>query len=307
MKNSFLLLVIIFFLPTNLSFGEAKPGPDFKLSPKGTALPTFLGRIIMLKGSANRLASDGKRYALKIQDKIRKKHVIETGKGSFMKIKLVDKSIFTLAGNSKIKFQDYQYKSPKDRRGIFNLLRGKLRASIPVKTKKDALKIIAGTASMGIRGTKVLVNNRLDKKGNNIIQMALLEGEVEIVNTSSKEKVGLLPGDHFILVANKVGVLEEDRIEKLDEKVVGELKAVDEEEKKILPFLPFYYVKGKKSVKNKFLEGSEVKKAAKMIRPSISLEEKLKLKRKNWKGILKNLNKILDENRRREEPSFKLD
>ncbi len=78
MKNCFLLLAIIFFLPMNLSFakGKAKSGPDYKLSAKGAALPTFLGRIIMLKGLANRLANDGKRYALKIQDKIKKKHVI---------------------------------------------------------------------------------------------------------------------------------------------------------------------------------------------------------------------------------------
>jgi hypothetical protein len=284
----------------NLSFGKAKPEPDYKLSPKGAALPTFLGRIIMLKGSANRLASDGKRYALKIQDKIKKKHVIETGKASFMKIKLVDKSIFTLSGSSKMNFQDFQYKSPKDRRGVFNLIRGRLRASIPVKTKKDALKIISGTASMGIRGTKVLVNNRLDKEGNRIIQMALLEGEVEIVNSKSKEKVGLLPGDHFILVENKGGLLEEDRILKLDEKVVVELKAVDEEEKKILPFLPFYYVKGKKSVKNKFFKGSGIKKTDKGPKPLLSLKEKLEIKKKNWKRVLKSLNKILDENRREE-------
>ena len=147
----------LFFL--EITYGQKEP--DYKLNKKGQAVPTFLGRIIMLKGSVSRVEGNGKMVALKEQSKIKKNQVIATGKGSFVKIKLVDQSIFTMSSFSRIHFKDFNYKSPKDRTGLFNLLKGKLRASIPVKSQKDSLKIISGTASMGIRGTKVLVNNRI--------------------------------------------------------------------------------------------------------------------------------------------------
>ena len=296
--------LLFIFLFTS-GFGQTKPEADYKMSATGQAIPTFIGRIIMLKGSAHRLGGDGRRYALKVTDKIKKSHVIETNKGSFMKIKLVDKSIFTLAGQSKVDFKSYDYKSPKDRSGVFSLLKGKMRASIPVKNQKNAFKIIAGKASMGVRGTKFLVNRRMDKQGNDVTQMALLEGDVEVTNVLTKEKVGLLPGDHLIFVEDKAGKPKEDKIEKLEEKTVEELKAVDEEEKKILPFLPYYYVKEQKMEKKTSFQVMREGKKKKKKSSSLSREEILLRQSKNWKRELRILNKTLRENKKGPEEIYK--
>ena len=77
-----------------------------------------------------------------------------------------------MSNSSEIHFKNFNYKSPKER-ACFQLLK-EVKGIIPVKSKKDALKIISGTASMGIRGTKP-VNNRTDKMGNNIVQWLLEE------------------------------------------------------------------------------------------------------------------------------------
>ena len=80
-----LILNIIFL---GAAFGQKEP--DYKLNKEGQAIPTFLGRIIMLKGTASRVEGNGKMVALKETSKIKKNQVIATGKGSFLKIKLIN-------------------------------------------------------------------------------------------------------------------------------------------------------------------------------------------------------------------------
>ncbi|MBG08978.1 MAG: hypothetical protein CME68_09485 [Halobacteriovoraceae bacterium] len=297
----FLLLNILLL---GMVFGQKEP--DYKLNKKGQAVPTFLGRIIMLKGTVSRVEGNGKMVALKEQSKIKKNQVIATGKSSFVKIKLVDQSIFTMSSFSRINFKDFNYKSPKDRTGLFNLLKGKLRASIPVKSKRDSLKIISGAASMGIRGTKVLVNNRTDDLGNNVVQMALLEGDVVIKNSLTKEEKNLKPGDHLIFVQDKNSKEALNKVDELEEKVVEELKNIDDEEKKVLPFLPFYDYRGNnlekkvtfKVVKLKNLKSSEGENSKISTLNKKNKEKKVKENLKySWKNVLRKLNKILRDNR----------
>jgi len=307
MSPRFLLIIKVFlfnFILIGLVFGQKEP--DYKLNKEGQAVPTFLGRIIMLKGSVSRVEGDGKRVALKIQSKIKKNQTIATGKGSFIKIKLVDQSIFTMSSFSQIHFKNFNYKSPKDRSGVFNLIKGKLRAAIPVKSKKDALQIISGTASMGIRGTKVLVNNRTDKLGNNVVQMALLEGDVVVKNSLTKEEKKLNPGDHLIFVQDKKSKESLNKVEALDEEIVKELRHIDEEEKKVLPFLPFYDFKGKNMEKKavfkiKKLRNYKSEGELKNKKSSLNLKKKEEVNKKNrvysWKYVLRRLNKILRDNK----------
>ena len=297
----FLLLNLLFL---EIAYGQKEP--DYKLNKKGQAIPTFLGRIIMLKGSVSRVEGNGKMVALKEQSKIKKNHVIATGKGSFVKIKLVDQSIFTMSSFSRVHFKDFNYKTPKDRAGLFNLIKGKLRASIPVKSKKDALKIISGTASMGIRGTKVLVNNRTDNLGNNVVQMALLEGDVVVKNSLTKEEKNLKPGDHLIFAQDKKSKEALNKVEELEEKVVEELRSIDDEEKKILPFLPFYDFKGNNiekkitfNVQKLKMPNDEGPSSSKTSISDVKIKEEKAKKERNysWKNVLRKLNKILRENR----------
>ena len=296
-----LFLNIIFL---GVVFGQKEP--DYKLNKKGQAIPTFLGRIIMLKGTASRLEGNGKMVALKETSKIKKNQVIVTGKGSFLKIKLVDQSIFTMSSFSRVHFKDFEYKGPKDRKGLFNLLKGKLRASIPVKSKKESLKIISGTASMGIRGTKVLVNNRTDKLGNNVVQMALLEGDVIVKNNLTKEEKVLKPGDHLIFAQDKNSKEALNKIDDLEKDVVEKLRSIDDEEKKVLPFLPFYDFKGnniEKKVAFKIKKLKNVKSDSRSTPKNSTLKQKVKEKdlkkdmKYSWKNVLRKLNKTLKNNK----------
>ena len=280
--------------------------PDYKLNKNGQAIPTFLGRIIMLKGTVSRVEGNGKMVALKETSKIKKNQVIATGKGSFLKIKLVDQSIFTMSSFSRVHFKDFNYKTPKDRTGLFNLIKGKLRASIPVKSKKDSLKIISGTASMGIRGTKVLVNNRTDELGNNVVQMALLEGDVVVRNNLTKEEKSLKPGDHLIFAQDKNSKEALNKVDDLEKDVAEELRSIDDEEKKVLPFLPFYDFKGNNIEKKVTFKVQRPKTEKIVSGPSIktsTLKKKNKEKelKKNlkysWKNVLRKLNKILKDNK----------
>ena len=95
MLQRFFLVIKFLFLNMlflQIVFGQKEP--DYELNKKGQAIPTFLGRIIMIKGMVSRVEGNGKMVGLKETSKIKENQVIETGKGSFVKIKLVDQSIF---------------------------------------------------------------------------------------------------------------------------------------------------------------------------------------------------------------------
>lgn len=82
--------------------------------------------------------------------------VIETGEDGKVRILLNDSSVITLSGSSKLRVSEQVY-DPKggERRSLFNLFRGKVRAVVSkyVNAARSKFEIHTPTAVAGVRGT----------------------------------------------------------------------------------------------------------------------------------------------------------
>ena len=84
------------------------------------------------------------------------------------------------------------------------------------------------------------------------------------------------------------------------------VRSVDDEEKKILPFLPFYDFKGNNiekkitfNVQKLKMPNAEGPSSSKTLISDVKIKEEKAKKERNysWKNVLRKLNKILRENR----------
>ncbi len=139
----FILFTLVLILNTNLY--AKKP---------------FIGRVIILKGKAKiKKVGDQRQTLLKKGDRVTEGSKIFTGKKSFLKVILKDRTQLSLGPKSSMEIQQFLNKGGRKNPGVISLLRGKLRAKIEKnyldKTKDATSKFFIKTrsAAMGVRGT----------------------------------------------------------------------------------------------------------------------------------------------------------
>lgn len=82
---------------------------------------------------------------------------VKTGKDGWLELTLSDNSRFTIANNSEMEIAGFMV-SRKKKTGTFNLIQGKLRASvIKLAGQQTALTVKSATAVAGIKGTEFLM------------------------------------------------------------------------------------------------------------------------------------------------------
>ena len=222
MKTTFFIFLVFSFTYLN-AFSE----DDFRIDPKTSrALPNFSGKIILLKGKVVKISvdrPDGKK--LKVGTKVFVGEKIVTGKGSLLKMRMVDDSVITLGPNSKLLIKKFDYETKNKRTAVYTLLNGKFRGHISRKVPKGhSVRIETKQAAMGIRGTEVLVNLYIDKKLKSVTQMALISGSAvvhnKVVNTTKVLKVKdqlLIAGTESVVDFNKLIQLSDEEFKKLSD------------------------------------------------------------------------------------------
>jgi hypothetical protein len=119
------------------------------------------GYIHGLTGTATVRSGSGEARALKIGDLIDPGQTIATGENSSAVLKFEDGQIAALSPRTSFTVQDYFYdkKNIGASRVAFNLLQGGLRFITGVigATNRNAVNLRAGTATIGIRGTDVVI------------------------------------------------------------------------------------------------------------------------------------------------------
>lgn len=178
--------------------GAQESDGDWVLDPKtSTLIPTYMAKVKVVHGKV----TAGERE-LKVGGKIGADEIIKTDAKSLVVLELADQTLLTLGPNSEIKVENWNYKTVNDRSAIFNLLRGQLRSLIKSKTQKpDQIMIKTKTASLGVRGTELLVNTH-QKENQEITEIALLEGIVRLTETKSNKAQDILPGDFARITAD---------------------------------------------------------------------------------------------------------
>lgn len=172
----------------------------------------FVALVKRAKGKTF-VVREGKTVALNKGDSLNEGELIQTGKKSFVQIKISKQGIVNVGPESQIRISQMIDKKPR----IIGILKGQMRATFEGKRNKSHKLIVkTKSASMGVRGTDFHV---IYNKENNITSTISFEGDVELSskfsmnqksgdNIFGEDKVFIKPGE-FSGVYSKNGYVNE--------------------------------------------------------------------------------------------------
>jgi len=138
-------------------------GPDFagQYAQVGASFGSDpIGQVETLEGTAWAERADGTRVQLQVGTKVYQNDVVSTEDGSTTSITFADGTIFTLAAASRMVLDEFVYDagSSEGNSGAFSLIEGGFVFIAGEVAKTGGMDVETPTATMGIRGTTVLVD-----------------------------------------------------------------------------------------------------------------------------------------------------
>lgn len=182
-----------------------------------------IGEVLILRGSASILNDKGETVKeLKVKDPVSLKDTIAVAEKSFLRLKMIDKSLLSFGGNSQVVLEKYLVEDKK-RVSILSLVKGKIRAEIEKIEGEDIpeedkfYQINTQSVSIGVRGTEFLVNSySVAKKP--VADTVLLSGKVN-ANIIGSKAVNLVPGQAInsseFLASGKIRTISQKSVAKL--------------------------------------------------------------------------------------------
>jgi hypothetical protein len=288
LKTIFIFIILIFELVFSISFASEQD-KDWVFDPKtSTLVPKYIGKIIAITGKIS--VED---QELKKGSKIYKNDIVKTYDKSYVVIELIDLSKMTLGPNSEFKVENWSYRTKEDREADFVIMKGQLRALVISKSKKDdQLKVKTTNASLGIRGTELMVN-AIKTKNKEITQVALLEGSIHLEGDSLDVTRDLIPGDHAVISKSDKGTEHSER--KLNEEEIKSFNGF------ILPEIPKLLIPieiGKEELVSNS-ENISTQENVTENKSDNTLAKKMSKKEKTAKENLELLNALREQNKKR--------
>jgi len=244
--------------------------------------------VIFVKGQVYKI-KPGKKDPILIAENQRfnEGDTIQTGKASFIKLKMIDDTIISLGPYSKLHLELFKQKSKDDRSSVYGFLVGKIRAHFKNKAKPGDIIIKTKSASMGVRGTKLVASLKANKEGKIVTQFGLLQGIVRVTNNISGKKFNLNPKEEFIIFSDENENLIQEGIIKMDDNFHEELLASHLNELEDMEPLLRYYEKDS-------LPESRSPNSSKSNSHN-KFENKNQKTKSGWKNNLKELNQRLEK------------
>jgi VCBS repeat-containing protein len=119
--------------------------------------PQLIGHVTKLVGSATAIRN-GVSIILNQGDNVHKGDVVQSGSDSTLGITFIDGTVFGLASNAKMVLNEMVYDpNGSDNRSLLSLVQGTISFVAGATAKKGDMKVDTPVATMGIRGTAVLV------------------------------------------------------------------------------------------------------------------------------------------------------
>ncbi len=130
----------------------------------------------------------GKTQALKVGDKLTKKHYVSTGEKSKVEIKLPDGSIIRVAPSSKVRMRSLLADKKGKKRDVgIKLQAGKIWANVSKAIGSDSkFEVETDNAVAGVRGTIF----RVDRADNDVTVVKVYTGAVAVSNAPIYQKKG---------------------------------------------------------------------------------------------------------------------
>ena len=147
------------------------------------------GTAVNIEGSALINGS-----ALFTDDVIKAGDVIKTGANSSVAILMEDETILGIGENTSFKVTEYSFNAakPAESKVSFSLLTGTFRyiSGLIAKSNPENIKVTAGTATIGIRGTSFSMTYDGTTR---VISVAVVDGEIFV--TSGDVTIQIIEGD----------------------------------------------------------------------------------------------------------------
>ena len=119
--------------------------------------PQLIGHVTKLAGNATAIRN-GVSIMLNQGDTVHKGDVVQSGSDSTLGITFIDGTVFGLASNAKMVLNEMVYDANgSDNKSLFSLVAGTISFVAGATAKKGDMKVDTPVATMGIRGTAVLV------------------------------------------------------------------------------------------------------------------------------------------------------
>ncbi len=143
--------------------GSAALGPraaraQVQANPNQTA-DDQVGQVATLQGTATVTRGNAAPAALKVNDGIFKKDMLETGDNSSLGVTFDDETTLSLSANARIVVDEFVYQEGGNANSaVFNVARGTVAFVASLVAKTGDMKITTPTAALGIRGTTGIVD-----------------------------------------------------------------------------------------------------------------------------------------------------
>jgi len=135
---------------------------DFAQAGKGAGAAKTIGTVVKLTGSATAIRN-GVAVELNIGDNVYKNDVVQSGSDSALGISFIDGTAFSLSSNARMVLNDMVYDSSgSSNRSLLSLVQGTISFVAGDTAKNGNMRVDTPVATMGIRGTAVLVEISAD-------------------------------------------------------------------------------------------------------------------------------------------------
>lgn len=180
----------------------------FLLMFLSTSIFAQIGQVVALKGEVN-VERESKIQELLLKDEIFKNDQITTLKDSRTQLLLNDETIITIGENSIFKVDEYLFNEEKESNlkmnffnGTFKVISGKIG-----KLNPDSFKLQTKTASIGIRGTEILLQLEAEKE-----KIMCTQGTIIVTMKETNKTIILNVGESLVvnLTTNKLSVEKND-------------------------------------------------------------------------------------------------
>lgn len=172
---------------------------DFTFDEKtGQAVPNYVGQLKEFRGEVFKKKGNNL-IAVKKGTRFYKSDSILTRDKSYAKLQIVDDTVINLSENSHLNFSEFKFSDKNNRSGVFDFIKGQIRALVKNKSKADSIQFKTKLATMGIRGTELLINvHQINNK--EIAEFALIKGLAHI--SDKNQNYEIQTNDRIVIVSD---------------------------------------------------------------------------------------------------------
>jgi len=172
-----------------------------------------VGTVEMVSGTVykeNQVVSPGGPQVVVIPNqKIDVADELTTAADGIVKVVMRDNTRIVLGGNSKFKFNKFDFIKIDKRETVYELIKGTFRALFDKVGDNDKVYITTKTAAMGIRGTEVVVDYDDDANPNEALTLMVIEGSVKMFQPLEAKTTGNIEISPVSIPFSQAGVFDE--------------------------------------------------------------------------------------------------